>query len=151
MAQDIMKYFMVMIAVQLFFAASVTTLAYTLPSEMVHKVEILQSSNTNLNLDNLTTTLQSSVERQRSVPIIDMGALIFYSGNIVLDLIVNFVGAGPAMITMAFKLISLLFGGMDIYITSIIQGVITILMFAWYIISLLTMITNMRAGGKIIG
>ncbi|MEM4757767.1 MAG: hypothetical protein QW184_01275, partial [Nanopusillaceae archaeon] len=43
--------------------------------------------------------LKSGLQLQTNIPLVDMGALIFYSGNLLIDLMVNFFTAIPSMFT----------------------------------------------------
>ena len=134
---------------QLFWAFAFTMLTATIPAGDLPQLTLFTFQNGSVDLATIGTSFQDAITNQTNIPLLDYGALIFYSGNIILDLILNFFFAIPEMATMlisAFFLFFPLAGG--------IQEEITIFLFAFigvmYVIGLLSFISNIRSGAKII-
>ena len=95
-----MELFRAVLFMQLFFAVSVSLFTYALPSDVISNAYILTDLDTPVNINETSVDIQNSLTQQTNVPIIDVGALVFYSGNIIIDLILNFLFAIPQMITL---------------------------------------------------
>jgi hypothetical protein len=83
------------------------------------------------------------------VPVVELGALVFYSGNIVIDLLLNFIFAVPEMITLVMAGIGTLVS-VDPYMLSVFKSFIGVLFSVLYFVAILQMITNIRSGGKVV-
>lgn len=86
----------------IFYGTSMTILSYTLPSGMINYIEPFQSSNSP-DISSVASDVQASLDNQLNIPVIDLGAMLFYSGNIIIDLFLNFAFAVPSMLTMLFN------------------------------------------------
>ena len=51
-------------------------------------------------MDTLGPKIESNLGSQLRLPLIDAAALVFYSGNLVVDLLMNFMTAIPQMFTL---------------------------------------------------
>jgi len=146
MADNIMNIFISIIVVQLFFGSSVTLIAYAIPDNALNWVGNIQEGDT-FNPTQTAEMMQNAVERQTNIPLVDIGALVFYTGNIILDLVLNFAFAIPTMITMLINLISMLFGGLDTFFITVIQSFFSVLMLSFYFIYILEFVASIRSGG----
>lgn len=143
---SMLTFFKYLILVQAFYAVSITMLSYTIvDSANPDYIDIFRSPSESINLVNVTDQLQGSLERQTNIPVIDVGALVFYSGNIVLDLLLNFSFALPQMLSMLVSGVGMIFG-VDAFIMVQIQLFITIFISAMYLFGLLQLITGLRSG-----
>jgi len=97
---DMMKFFGTILIIQLFWSMSITMVTATIPSAQLPYINMFAESADSSTLSSLGNTLQTSVQNQTNIPLIDLGALIFYSGNMILDLMINFFTAVPAMFTL---------------------------------------------------
>jgi hypothetical protein len=93
MAKDIMAFMTTIILVQLFFATSITMITYSLPNAADNQAEQYLGITTRINVQTVSEDLKGGLEEQTNVPIIELGALVFYSGNILIDLLLNFIFA----------------------------------------------------------
>ena len=134
--------------VNFFWALAVTLLAYTLPYNPSPQTFATVTANTT-NLESMATQLQNTVTAQTQIPVIDLGALIFYSGNILIDFLVNFINTVPSMITGLVHII-LLFGNVDATIALWIKLGIYILVMIVYSVWLLSLILGMRTGRAVV-
>jgi len=142
-------FFTVIIIAQLFFSISITTLTYSAPDDMSEKITSIAGIVDVVNIKVTASKIQSSVSQQTSLPLLDLGALAFYSSNIILDLILNFAFAIPQMFTLIINALALLFN-----IDSVIMSYLTIFVFvafaALYFIGLIKLISSMRTGQTVI-
>jgi hypothetical protein len=133
-----------------FYSFCITGFTYFLPSESLQYIDVFSSlSHTNLDLQQLQTKVQSSLSSQTSLPLIDLGALIFYSGNILLDLLLNFLFAVPEMIGLILTGLTHMFS-LPYQVVWLTQVFTMALMVILYIISLITMLVNLRGQGQIL-
>lgn len=138
---DLMK---VMLIAQLFFSFGITTVAYALPDDALTHVAMFQSGSA-ISVQSVGTQVEDSLGSQLDIPVIELGALVFYSGNILLDLLLNFVFALPEMIGMFMNGLFLLFG-FDSYIWAQMQIFFSVLILVMYFIGLIQLVTGIRSG-----
>lgn len=144
------EFLKLMLIVQIFFGFSITILVYVLtPFGVVDQVAAFSGYNDRLPIQNITGKLEGSVQSQTNVPVVELGALVFYSGNIVIDLLLNFIFAVPEMITLVMAGIGTLVS-VDPYILSVFKSFIGVLFSVLYFVAILQMITNIRSGGKVV-
>jgi len=143
-AMDYLKYILI---VQAFFAFSVTMVSYALPASTIDHVAIFEDQSGNLDIKTVNAQFKESLQDQRNIPLIDVGALIFYSGNFILDLMVNFIFAVPQMIGMLINGISLIFSGIDTGLLALVETFLSLLVSTLYIIALIQTVTNIRSTG----
>ena len=142
-------YFKGVIIMQLFWAFAFGILTLTIPAGDLPQLAVFTFQNGSVDLATIGTSFQDAVTNQTNIPLLDYGALVFYSGNIILDLILNFFFAIPEMATMLVSaLLSFvpLPGGMDVLIRSFLFAIIGVM----YVIGLLAFVSNIRSGANII-
>lgn len=143
--------FKVMIIVMLFYSVAITGLTYVLPDTAKQYVTGFSSSSTNLDLETTSQQFTQSLEQQRSIPIIDMGALVFYSGNILIDLLLNFYFAIPQMIGFLFNAIALIFPALDApFLVPLAQAFMSALITILYIIAIIQTLMSLRSGREVV-
>jgi hypothetical protein len=140
-------YFKAIIIIQLFFGFAVTLVAYTMPTEAQDYVTIIQPGRP-IDLGSVSKDIQESAERQMQIPLLDLGALVFYSGNIVIDLILNSIFAIPEMITIIANIFFSFFP-IDAYIANYLKLFIMAVISAVYILGILAFMMNIRSTGNI--
>lgn len=145
---SVIEYFKLLIEIQLFYALAVTLIVYTLPQDSIHYISLFQQD-TNIDMTDISNKIQSSLERQVNIPVVDLGALVFYSGNIIVDLMLNFFTAIPSMFSI---LLSVLFAfiNVDAFLATQVKLFATTLITIMYVIAMLQFIMNVRARGTII-
>jgi len=140
-----MELFRAVLFMQLFFAVAISLYAYSLPADALGHAEIMTDLDTPININQTSVEIQESMEQQTDIPLIDVGALIFYSGNIIIDLVLNFLFAIPQMIQLLIDIIMTLanINAGVITIVKIFAGVATTI---FYMISVMTMLIGIRSG-----
>lgn len=137
------NFFKAVIVVQLFFAICITMYVHALPAEAKSYPDFYTPD---INIEQISETIEASLETQTNIPAIDLGALVFYSGNILIDLLLNFVFAIPQMLTFIINAFMMFFVGADSVIMFYIQLFFSAGMVIFYIISLIQLLTNVRTG-----
>lgn len=147
----IVNLFKVMLIVQLFYALSITLLTYSFAGmpNALQQINPFSSITDTINIDSIGNKVQGSMTRTLGIPLIDFGALILYSGNIFIDLLLNFYLAIPQMITILLNGLMTLFS-LDTFILAYVEVFAAVLITAMYIISLVQLITNIRSRGSIV-
>lgn len=144
---NIVSMFTVLIVVMLFYSFSITLISYAIPDSA--KVYITDFSNSNTtNFEGISTELESGLTKQTNIPVIDIGALVFYSGNLLIDLLLNFAYALPQMAGYLIHGIELLLN-LDTYIFVYVESFMAVLMTALYFIGLIQLLAGIRSGNII--
>ena len=82
----------------------------------------------------LNQQVESTVENQTNIPLLDFGALVFYSSSFLLNLMINFITAVPQMMVMFISAIAAL---LPIgYLEVEIKGIFTIIISLFYFLGL---------------
>lgn len=146
---NLMKMFTVMIIVQLFYSFGITTLTHSLPTSRLDYVEGFSDLADRLDLQTISNTFEDSVLDSMNMPLIELGALIFYSGNIIIDLLMNFIFAIPQMIGLFINGFIMLFS-IDTFFTVQVQLFTSVIIGVMYFIGLLQLLMNVRSQGAIL-
>jgi hypothetical protein len=142
-------YFKGVIIMQLFWAFAFGILTLTIPATDLPQLAVFTFQNGSVDLATIGTSFQDAVINQTNIPLLDYGALVFYSGNIILDLILNFFFAIPEMATMLISAVFMfvpIAGGLETLIKSFLFAFIGVM----YVIGLLAFVSNIRSGANII-
>lgn len=143
-----MDWFKVIIVVQLFYAFAITLTAYAIPADAKPYVTGFSDVAESISLDDVASQVQESVEAQTNIPVVELGALVFFSGNIVIDLLLNFFFAIPQMLGMLVNGIMLLFS-VDSYVFAVVQLFATTVVTVLYFVALLQLLVSVRSGQRI--
>ena len=142
---EMLDFIKIVLMAQLFFSFSMTTVSYAIPDDALHYMAIYTDEEYIYTLDELSTTFEDNLKLQTEVPIIELGSLLFYSGNYLLDLVLNFIYAFPAIFGLLIK--GLLF---LISVDAVIANNLTVLMWGVttviYVIGIFQLITRVRSG-----
>ena len=142
---EMLDFLQTMLEVQLFWALAITLLVATIPAAYLTPVALYTNSTSADTLENLGNELEGNVQNQLNLPLIDAAALVFYSGNIVVDLLLNFFTAVPQMFTLlleGFFILIPIDAQLQTYVKLFAFTVIAVM----YFIGLIAFLTNMRSG-----
>ena len=126
----------------LFYAVVSTMIVHALPEQTIASHYLI------FPVENVTAAseqMEQTVTLERGIPIVNLGVMVFYSGNIFIDLLVNFVTAIPSMLGLLLTLFLQVFHPEE-QISTLIQT------FYWtgtstlYILSLLSALLSIRTG-----
>lgn len=146
---SLMRSFVIVLIIQLFFAFGITTFTYALPTESLDYVTSFSDLAGDINLQSVSSDVQDAVEDELDIPVIELGALVFYSGNILIDLILNFAFALPQMVTLLINSFLYIFG-IDSQLAVILQLFTSAVIAVLYFIGILQLVMNIRGRGAII-
>ena len=135
--------------VMLFYSVSITLLTSFMPVDALQYADFFSDGvdDSNLNYNEIAGDVQGGLDQQSNVPLVEVGALVFYSGNILVDLILNFVTAIPQMVVLLINGVATLFGNnLDVVFLGIIEGFSTAAIVIFYILSLISLTTSIRSG-----
>jgi len=137
--------FRVTIIVMAFYAFIISLIIYAVPSGVANQVTPYQNIANDIDLEGISTKLETSLTDQTNIPVIEIGALVFYTGNYLIDLLLNFIYALPQMLGLLVHAITTLFN-LDNYIYMAIQTFAMVLMTALYMLGIIQLITGVRTG-----
>lgn len=142
---NIFGVFAIILIMQLFFSIGITLYIHALPSPSLVYVEQFQLVSQRIDAEEVGSRLEDNINSQRRAPLTDVGALVFYSGNLIIDLILNFFFAIPEMIgLLIFGLQYLL--QFPSYLIGQIQLFAASAMIIIYVLSVLELLTGLRTG-----
>jgi len=147
--RNALNIFMVILIIQLFYAVSINIIAYSLPSVTNEYINQANSISGQVDIQDVTNRMENSFGNQLNIPVIELGALVFYSGNFLVDLLLNFLTALPQLISLVLYIIFNIVGA-DAQIIYFIQLFLTGIVTIYYFMSLITLLTNIRGRGSII-
>lgn len=142
---SVMDLFKITLIVMLFFSSGITLIAYALPTESKPYISVYEGFSHNYDLTNVSNEIKSSLDSQTNIPVVEIGAMVFYSGNILLDLLLNFGFALPEMVGFVIWGFTEIFN-LDGSIILIVQAFATVSMMITYFVALINMITAIRSG-----
>jgi hypothetical protein len=142
---DMMDYFKTVLLIMFFYSVSITLITHYLPTAAQHQVTSFTNVGAGVDLNSTATQVQGSLDSQLNLPLVEMGALVFYSGNILLDLLLNFVFAIPEMIGLLITGLCNLIN-IPAFIGTTVQIFSSVIMVVMYIIGLIQLVTNVRSG-----
>ena len=131
--------------VMIFYAFAMTTFTYSIPTEALPYVTGFSDLNQKIDLQEIGDEVQGSLQSQTNIPVIELGALVFYSGNILIDLLLNFVFAIPEMITALINGVLLIFN-IDPFLITQLQIVSGVLFSVLYFVGIINLLTGIRSG-----
>jgi hypothetical protein len=140
------EYFKAIILFMLFFSFATTTYTYALPADALHYTEVF--SDNSVNFVDTAAEFENSLTSQTNVPLIEIGALVFYTGNYFIDLLLNFVFALPNAFTMVLSAIGALFG-FDTFIWAYLDLFAKTAAIIFYFLGLMQFLNNVRSGRAI--
>jgi len=143
----IMDLFKVVVLVQLFYAFAITIVAHALPVDALPQATAFSDVSQEISLEQVGTDVQDSIQQQANLPLIELGAIIFYSGNIIIDLLLNFAFAIPEMIGLLIFGITRLFS-LDTFIITYVQLFFSVVMMVLYFLGIIELLTAIRSRGS---
>jgi len=135
-----------------FYSFMINGYIYLLPNSITSQnsvSDIFTSFSGNLETYNqMSSELSETVTQERDAPYIDLGAIIFHSGNIIIDFVVNFVTAVPQLIGFGVNFIFLIFP-IDSYIKTVLTMLIEVISTFVWLSMVLGSIVEIRTGRSV--
>ena len=146
-----LQLFTTFLLVQLFYALAVTLIVPTLPDASLNQVVMFTNSNNVIQISTLKSSLETGVTGQSNIPLLEFGAMIFYTSNIIINLMLNFFTAIPQMITALVSaflyFVPVVPIAMKQSVVMLVQAILSII----YSIAILTFIMGARSPMKGVG
>ena len=144
-----LDFFLVVVMVQLFWSFGVTTLAYVLPTDQLTYSDMFVTDSTAGSLNTFGQKVQASTQNQMTIPAADVATLIFYSGNLIIDLILNFVTAFGQMFNLILHGV-FLFIPINATVFTQLQLFIMVLAGVLYVVGFVNTLIGLRSGSAAI-
>ncbi|MDY6959949.1 MAG: hypothetical protein SVK08_12435 [Halobacteriota archaeon] len=138
------NYFRYIVMIQLFLGLGMTLITYSLPADTLAYANVFAPEHA-IDIGSTTADIELNLERQTNVPVLDIGALVFYSGNLLIDMFLNFFFAIPEAISVianAFFMIA----PIDAFIATQVKMFLFALVSIIYIFMLISFVSNVRSG-----
>lgn len=129
----------------LFYSVCVTLIAHFAPSYTTPYTGDFTSQGINTDMSSIANQVDLGVQSQTQLPLADIGALLFYSGNLFIDLAVNFFTALPQMTVLLINIILSLISP-DAVFSQQLKLVFEIVFFVSYMLGLISLLLNLRSG-----
>lgn len=150
-------WFTAMLIIQIVYTFAITGFVYLLPQDIYDTVGLLPPNVNNFigeggrsQAEEIGETLQNSVNTQTNLPgFIEVGALVFYSGNLLIDLMIRFFTAVPEMLSILVGGVLLLVN-VDAYVAAQMQLIVWIMFTVFYVLGLISFIMNIRSGTTVV-
>ncbi len=139
--------------IQLFYAFGITLLVYSLPAGTGSYYDMWQGTAETIDLEGTSKNIEESIGNQLNVPsglsAVDIGFLVLYSGNIFVDLMLNFFFAVPQLLNVILSGIFILIP-FDSFIQTQIKVFVSVLVVSIYLIGIFATLVIIRSGGSVI-
>ncbi|MEE9364822.1 MAG: hypothetical protein V3U92_19650 [Cellulophaga sp.] len=129
-----------------------TTIIYALPDEIIENYQFSWSEDlfdvekSTSTSNQIQTDIKDIVEKERKAPFVNTVTLIFYSGNLVVDLLLNFITALPSMVILLVSAFMFLFN-VDSYLALQIKMTIGAILTVTYLAGLINVLVSFRSAG----
>ena len=143
-----LKLFMAMLIVQLFYAFAITSITYALEptGALVDKhIQSFSDIISGVNAETVAAQVQGNIQKQTNIPIIELGALVFYSGNYLIDLLLNFAFAIPQMVGQLIAGITYMFN-FDPFLANQLELFASGVVGLFYFMGIIQLLLNVRSG-----
>lgn len=147
MMTDTTEFFTRAIEVMAVYSLMITLLIYSLPAADLDYVYELKASPAYRELDDISSQFQSNIDQQKSFGVVEVGALALYSGNILIDLILNFFGAIPSMATIIMQGI-LVFMNLSSPLKNALMTFTYAIVGIIYLLSIILLLLDIRSGSR---
>jgi hypothetical protein len=138
-----------LILISAFYSFTVTIIAHTLPEPPIPLFSEIQRQANNYELSDVAEKIRGTYETQTNLPMVEMAAIIFYSGNLLIDLLANFITAIPSMFTLLVEVVFWIVN-VPAPIASLIKLVIYVGATAIYLATLINILVTLRTGRYIV-
>jgi len=147
----VMEWFKVALAVQLFYGLAVSLMVYGLsdaPNYSNSSVQNFLAANQDFNTETIAEDIGVNADKQFEIGVRDVGSLAYFSGNFLIDLVVNAATAIPQMFGLLIYGIGY-YVGLDKVIASNLQLFVAVLVGALYVLAIIEMLVGVRSGRSI--
>ena len=141
-----LQLFVTLLLVQLFWSLSVSLLLPNMPNATSNQVVMFTNANNTIELSTLQNSVKSGITDQQNIPLLEVGALVFYSSATILNIMINFFTAIPQMVTLLMAVMFIFIPvslSLQITLQAWVFGIVTVLYFVALFTFLMGTRTNM--------
>jgi len=142
---DVNNIFKTIILAQLFFAVVMTGYTNIVPTDAIDVIDPFTDLAEKTDAEDINSQVQSNLERQTDLPVVELGALVFFSGNILLDFILNFAFALPAMLQLLINSVLMLIN-VPSQVATVLVTFVGVAVSVLYFISIINFVVGLRSG-----
>jgi len=142
----IFSFFMAIILLSLFYGFGSTLLIYATTPFSVDTNAVGSYRIQGVNATEIAARVGSATQSQLKIPIIEAGALLFYTGNILIDLMMNSFFAIPSLLTILTNSYFLFFS-VDVILAMQLKIVLFAIASLAYFINLIGLLMEIRGQG----
>lgn len=146
---SIVDFVKIIVIAQLFYAFGITLVVYSLPSDELTYVTLFETPANDYSFEEISGSVESGATDQLALPLIDLTTLVGYSGNLLVDMVFNFLTAVPQMLTLIVGAFTLFFA-VDSTLAVSIKLFFMALIQLLYIIAVISFVLNIRSQGSVI-
>jgi len=152
MPSNTYDYFKYVIIIQLVFGIGATMISHSLPEQTMVDLSSQITPEEVDSMEDLSTNFTEKIEAIRNPPInlpfVDTAFILFYSGNLVIDSLINSIFAIPSMFTVlisGFTIFIPIYAPYKAILQLFVYSVIAIL----YLIGIIAVLLNLRSQGGV--
>lgn len=146
---SVLSYLKTVLIAQLFYAFIITMFVYAIPPEALDDLHTFRAPANEFNEKYIAEEIEGNLTRQTTLPVIELATLVFYSGNIVLDLLLNFATAVPQMLTLLIGTFFLFFR-VDAVLANALTQFFFIMFSMIYLLAVVSFLLNIRSQGTVV-
>jgi len=138
-----LQLFTTLLLVQLFWSLGVSLIVPNMPNATANQVVMFTNSNNVIELGTLQSSISQGITDQQNIPLLEVGALVFYSSATILNIMINFFTAIPQMVTLLMTVLFLfipLGTSLQITLQTWVFAIVTVL----YFVALFTFLMGTR-------
>ena len=140
-----------LVIIMVIYSAGMTIFTHALPADTRDQLRPFQGPTDTLPDETINSLVDSTFLQLSDIPLINVGALVFYTGNMFVDFIVNFVTALPQIFTLLLNVLSLVGINIDAEILLAIQAMATIILSVSFVLGIIELWIDIRSGRQIGG
>lgn len=140
-----------LVIIMVVYSGGMTIFVHTLPTATLDQLRPFQGPTDSLPDETINEITDSTFLQLSDIPLINVGALVFYTGNIFIDFLVNFVTALPQIFVLLLNVFSLVGINIDVTILLAVQAIATIILSVSFVLGLIELWIDIRSGRQIGG
>ncbi len=145
-----MDFLKIIILLQMLFSFTITMIVYALPDDMLKGFMQQETRMPHAKSPSqIAQSFEKTTSSMKEAPLINIGALMFFTGIYLIDLFLNFIFAIPEMLTIPWNLFCYVFH-IDPFYQSTISMVIFTISVVIYLIMIISLIVQIRSGRTIV-
>ena len=147
---DMLALFKIMLVMSAFYGVGITLFSHVLPADALNYVtanELISGQEDSITA--VSNQAEAALTNQRNVPFIELGALVFYSGNILIDFLVNSLTAVPQMFGLIINGMMAIINA-DGFLFAQIELFIVAIFSVLYVVGLIQVLLSVRSGNTVV-